>query len=96
MAHEKNAKLKIPYSIKQIQQIEDDLTQMVEGFREVRRKMSQHEIQEVFLKAGTFLYYMEKMRPMIPDFQSEVTKQAIVKSVEATREKFRKEAKGGK
>lgn len=94
MAHEKNAKLKVPYSIKQIQQIEDDLTQMVEGFRDVRRKMTQHEMDEVELKAGTFLFYLEKMRPMVADFHSEVVKQAIKKSVEATREKYKREKRG--
>lgn len=94
MVHEKNAKLKIPYSISKFQQIEDDLTQIVEGFREVRRKMSQHGLNELSLKAGTFLFDLERMRPMVADFHSEVTKLAIQKSVKITRAKYKKERRG--
>jgi hypothetical protein len=96
MAHEPNTKLKLQYTVQQLQEVEDDLTKITENFREIRREMVKVGLDEVGLKLKTFLHYMGKMQPMVSDFQSEVKKQAIIKHVQETRERIREQQQKGK
>jgi len=70
-------KRKLPHTAQDIQHLEDEIAKLAGDLREIRSGMTERQLDAVELKAGTFRFYLAKMRQIAKDFKGEFESQLI-------------------
>lgn len=96
MPHEPETKLKLPRTLGDIQTMEDQLQEVSQILREMRRKMKEKSLETVELMTGTFNLYAKKLKDFAEDFDTQLDRQIrdkiaadAKKAAKATRAQFK-------
>jgi len=87
--HNKGAKLAMPRTQAEIQDVEDRLSQLAAIFREIRLGLKDGPMKEVVLKLGTFTHYLDLAEPLAKKYRREYADQLDVHAAKQTRERKR-------